>query len=378
MSLPSLPIYSAVTETLFYLVRVAMGNEAPKPINKAVDWNTLLEYANRQGVAAITFDAIERLFDAGVFDFNNITEGGLLHANWYGSVTMQEHMYKLHESAIAKLNSFYAKHSIDMMVLKGYGLSLNYPQPSHRPCGDIDIWLRGKQKGADELLASKMGIIPHKSSHHTLFEVEGCEVENHITILEHDTHKSNIRIDRFLTKLANESDEVINMNGKRLLLPTAEFNSYFILRHNAIHFIVDGITIRHLLDWATFVARYSMDINWDALNKFAEENNMDKFLNCMNAICIDFLGFKTESFPVRNRNEALEKRILNDILHSEFDEEIPDRHRHFAKYCYVKTKRLWANRWKSKITNTDSFLSEFICYAKNRIKEDLTYRRGNV
>ena len=161
------------------------------------------------------------------------------------------------------------------------------------------------------------------------------------------------------------------MDGMRLLLPTAEFNSYFLLRHNAIHFTVDGITIRHLLDWATFVMRYNKDINWEALYEFAEVTKMDKFLCCMNAICIDDLGFKPDLFPARNRDEVLKKRILNDILHSEFDEEIPDRHSHFLKYCYVKTKRLWANRWKSRITNTDSFLSELICYASNRLKEDL-------
>lgn len=44
-----------------------------------------------------------------------------------------------------------------MMVLKGYGLSLNYLKPSHRPCGDIDIWLFGKQKEADDARGTSQG-----------------------------------------------------------------------------------------------------------------------------------------------------------------------------------------------------------------------------
>lgn len=365
---------SLVAETLFYLVRVAIGNDASKPIDKPLDWNILLKNATRQGVAAITFDAIESLYNAGAFNFGKIVDGNLLQANWYGAVMMQEQVYKQHESTITKLSSFYANYGIDMMVLKGYGLSLNYPRPNHRPCGDIDIWLRGKQTEADEILKNAKGIIPHKSSHHTIFEVEGCEVENHITILEYDTHKSNIPMDKYLTKLANEKAETIYVQGKRVLLPTPDFNAHFLLRHNAIHFTVEGITIRHLLDWATFVKQYSDEIDWNELYEFAKKNDMDVFLSCLNAICIDYLGYDSQLFPIRKKYAKLEKRIVNDVLSSEFNDVIPDRHRQFVKYCYVKTKRLWANRWKSRITNSDSFVSELFHYAKNRVKETIIYK----
>lgn len=358
-------------DTLLYLIRLSLGTDQPKPIGDNVDWNAVMELANKQGVGAIAFDAIEELNDTGLLDFQLFEGGKKLRVEWIGSVIIQEQIYKAHENVIAKLASFYSKHEIDMMILKGYGLSLNYPRPNHRPCGDIDIWLRGKQQEADLLLAKYWGIQPQKSSHHTIFEIDGCEVENHITILERDTHRSNIPIDEVLTKLANEKAEIVEIKGKRLLLPSAEFNSLFLLRHSAIHFFVEGIVIRHLLDWATFIVRYSEEIDWDSLYRYSTENNFDRFLSCINAICVDYLGFNPKQFPVKNKNEELEGRVIGDILNKEFDEKIPDRHKHFFKYCFVKTKRLWANRWKSQITNTDSFVSAFLGYAKNRIKEDL-------
>lgn len=45
-----------------------------------------------------------------------------------------------------------------MVLLKGYCLSLNYPKPNHRPCGDIDIYLCGDGDKADDLLLSERGI----------------------------------------------------------------------------------------------------------------------------------------------------------------------------------------------------------------------------
>lgn len=348
-----------------------MGTDQPKPIDNNVDWRAVMELANVQGVGAIVFDAIEKLKDKSLIDFQLIDGGNLLRLEWIGTVIMQEQNYKTHLDTILKLAAFYSEHGIDMMILKGYGLSLNYPCPNHRPCGDIDIWLRGKQQEADILLAEYMGIQPQKSSHHTIFEIDGCKVENHITVLEHDTHLSNIPVDAVLTKLVNEKEEIVEIKGMRLLLPSVEFNSLFLLRHSAIHFFVEGIVIRHLLDWATFIVRYSEEIDWDVLYKSAKKNNMDKYLSCLNAICVDYLGFNPEQFPIRKKNEELKIRVIEDILNKEFDEEIPDRHKHFLKYCFVKTKRLWANRWKSQITNTDSFVSAFLGYAKNRIKENL-------
>lgn len=61
-----------------------------------------------------------------------------------------------------------------MMVLKGYGLSKNYPVPNHRPCGDMDIYLFGDQEKADKLIAEELGIkIDNSHHHHTVFQFQG-------------------------------------------------------------------------------------------------------------------------------------------------------------------------------------------------------------
>ena len=363
-------VLSASQKTVLELVRIAMGkrNEKEELSFDNVNWTEVYSIACSQGVAAITCDALNILYDQGRDTIHMPKDLRML---WIGVMMQHESLYECHKDVITDLLSLFSKHGIDTMVLKGYGLSLNYPKPNHRPCGDIDIWLRGKQKEADSILKKERGIDTHKSSHHTIFEIDGCEIENHITILEHDTHRSNIKIDKYLTELSLLGEERIELNGKSLLLPSDSMNSLFLLRHMSIHFCVDGITIRHLLDWATFVERHSVD--WNALLQFAAQTNSLVFLNSINTICRDLLGYCEDLFPVNHQDNTVASRIIRDIFSPEFSDDIPSLDSNLVKYGVVKSKRLWHNRWKSKITNTDSFISQILCYSINRIKESVLH-----
>lgn len=63
-------------------------------------------------------------------------------------------------------------------LLKGLGLSIYYPRPEHRECGDIDLWLDNCDKG--NRLIEELGIkINYDSEKHAVFHYKGVMVENH-------------------------------------------------------------------------------------------------------------------------------------------------------------------------------------------------------
>lgn len=107
---------------------------------------------------------------------------------WIGE-TLQgyEYRYELYLRTIAELAGFYNNHGYKMMVLKGYACSLDWPTPEHRPCGDIDIWLFGKQKEADAILEKEKGVEIDSSRHHhhTVFYWCDFMVENHYHFFDH-------------------------------------------------------------------------------------------------------------------------------------------------------------------------------------------------
>ena len=141
---------SGNSRALLSLVKYGIGHQG-SPI-KEYDWASIKVLADVQGLTAIVMDGIERLPD-------QLRPPKTLTLQWIGEVLQSyERRYPDYEKAIGELAGFYRTQEIKLMILKGYGLSLNYPKPNHRPCGDIDTWFFGKQQEADVLLTKELGI----------------------------------------------------------------------------------------------------------------------------------------------------------------------------------------------------------------------------
>ena len=168
-------------ETYLSLIKLGIGHEAEVPA--VVDWKAVRNLASGQGLAAIVLDGVKVLMEKGSSALASMDID--FKFDWMAeSVVVYEQRYKEYRKTIASLAKFYAEHGFKMMVLKGYGLSLNYPIPKHRPCGDIDIWQFGQYKEADEALSQELGIeIDNGHHHHTVFGYKGYAVENHYVII---------------------------------------------------------------------------------------------------------------------------------------------------------------------------------------------------
>ena len=75
---------------------------------------------------------------------------------WGGSRVWTTILYI--KKAVVDLGNYYHNHGYQMLLLKGLACGVNWPKPEHRPYGDIDIYLFGKQKEADVVLARELGI----------------------------------------------------------------------------------------------------------------------------------------------------------------------------------------------------------------------------
>ena len=149
-------------ESFLSLVRMGIGHSGALP--NVLDWQAIKNLADKQGLTAVVVDEIEQLPDTK-------RPPKELLLQWIGEVFQSyENRYKLYLRAIAELAGWYNAHGYKMMVLKGYACGFDWTKPEHRPCGDIDIWLFGKQKEADSILAEDLGInIDSSEHHHTVF-----------------------------------------------------------------------------------------------------------------------------------------------------------------------------------------------------------------
>lgn len=340
---------------LFAALRTALwGTELPVGEFAALSaeaWKNLYKTAAEQGVLALVYDAIKGLPA-------DVQPPRGLRLQWAVNVEQIEQRYAKQGRAIADLAAFYAEHDLTMMLLKGYGLSRNYPIPNHRPCGDADIWLYGHQEEADEWLRMERGVqIDEEKHHHTVFTFEGVMVENHYDFLNVHSHRSNRTIEARLQELAAQDNEPLRVGESVVNLPSADFNVLFLLRHAAAHFAAAEIGLRHVVDWTLFVDRYCEKVDWNALEAFAQQLNMHRFLHALNAIAVDALGLNQAKLPSFERDAALERRVLQEILQAEFAEQMPKRGA--VKILSFKFRRWWANRWKHRMVYSEGLFTTF-------------------
>lgn len=316
-----------------------------------VDWQAIKALANKQGLAAIIVDGIERLP-------NTKRPPKELLLKWIGEVFQSyENRYKLYQEVIAELAGWCNTHGYKMMVLKGYACSLNWPKPEHRPCGDIDIWLFGKQKEADALLSKEKGIkVDTSHHHHTVFDWGGFAVENHYDFVNVYAHKSSAELEKIFKSLGGDDGYYVEVMGEKVYQPSPNLHALFLIRHMASHFAAAEITMRQVLDWAFYVEKHTKEVDWAWLVGLLEKYHMKDFFNLINAICVEDLGFAAGLFPSVQFLPSTKERVLDDILDPAFTAAEP---KGFLPRMIYKYKRWQGNAWKQEMCYAESRWSGF-------------------
>lgn len=343
---------SEITESFLSLIRLGIGHyNSAIPID--VDWLEIQSLAEKQGLYAIALDGIERLPQTSRPNQELLLE-------WIGEVLQgYEYRYEQYGKAISELAGFYNSRGYRMMVLKGYACSLDWPNPKHRPCGDIDIWQFGDYKKADEALRHAQGsgfIIDRSHHHHTVFNWGEFTVENHYDFVNVHARRSSAEMEKVFKDLGEDDSHSIELYGHKVYLPSPNLHALFLLKHNVSHFVGSNITLRQVLDWAFFVEKHTKEIDWNWLNGMIEKFHMKEFVNCLNAICVEELGFEASIFHGVQFNPVVKDRILSDILDPVFDTEEPTRLIPRTIYRY---RRWRGNGWKHKLCFSESRWESF-------------------
>lgn len=371
---------------LLTLIRSSFYSYPQVNLSLTLDLDELMKTASLQAVPILVIDALHKYFE--VYPSHRPFAKDMFadkarRLQWVGQVMAYERMYAKHERAMADLARLYATRGLRMMVLKGYGLSLDWPTSNHRIVGDLDIYISSDKptdKGnmppwqeADAVVSEQCGIkIDDGHEHHTVFCFKGVTVENHYDFINTKAHWDAQKIEAHLKLLAAKNSKKIEVEGAIIYLPSADFNAIFLMRHMGQHFAGEHLNLRQMLDWGFFVKAHSHEVDWDATILFLKEIGLYQFFNHINAICTDSLGFAEDIFPRIERNNYWEQRILKDILHPEFEEKKPIGGL-FANLRF-KTKRWWRNRWKHQLVYNDSLTMTFATLAWSHLKRFKTIK----
>lgn len=348
-----------MNESFLQLVRLGIGHSAESQPT-AVNWSEIKTLAEKHGLSAVVLDGIEKASQDCQIPLN-------LKLQWIGEVLQEyEGRYKAYEKTIGEMAEFYNRHGFKMMILKGYACSLDWPKPEHRPCGDIDIWQFGKQNEADAALVSSFFAeqsgraerkfhdptfkIDKSHHHHTVFYWDDFMVENHYDFINIHRHYSHRGLEQIFKELGQDDSYYVEVKGEKVYLPSPNLHALFLVRHALNHFASIGINLRQVLDWAFFVEKHTNEIDWKWLTGMLEMFHMMDFYNCLNAICVDDLGFEASIFHGVQFNPDMKGKVLADILSPEYEVEAGVKN---------MLQRWKANRWKHQLCYKENVWAAF-------------------
>lgn len=338
-------------EFFLSLIKLGIGTAKVAPMPKQIDWDMIEDLAARQGLSAVLIDGIEKLLED-----NRPPKEVLLQ--WIGEVLQgYEYRYELYRRAIAEMAGFYNQHGYKMMVLKGYACSIDWPKPEHRPCGDIDIWLFGRQREADAIIAREKGYkIDNSHHHHSVFRWRDFSVENHYDFINVHHHKSHVALEKTLKELAKDDSHFVELYGETVYLPSPNLHALFLIKHAALHFVGTELTFRQLLDWAFFMQKHGKDVDWNWLLGVLDENGLLPFFQIINAICVEDLGFDHAIIPTVSFNPMQKERVLEDVFSYTYRDDASSNV--FLRQFY-RFRRWKSSEWKHELCYKESMWSAF-------------------
>lgn len=346
-------------EVLLKLVRLTMGWEMDFSLPKDVVWQEVLTLAQEQGVSAIVIDGYEILNKNNPNLMGGLTssenKGLLLDA--IGQTHVIESTYQQHLEALKEVGKIMGEAGIPFILMKGFACGQYYPNPRHRACGDIDIYLGDQyDKSNEAFTAAGIGVDPYYYRHSASF-VKGVMVENHRVLCDlrgpkHQTRALECQLEDEANGSIREGEDVVvdNVSIEGAKFPIADFNALFLPWHVSAHFLIERVTVRHLLDWALFLTHEGKSIN---VEKFRDAKKMytygySKMVDILTNLSLRYLNMPTAGIPkeIIDDAEGFDNNLADKVFNYMFEGELKERDSRLWKERLNNVKRIWQERWK--------------------------------
>lgn len=297
-------------DTLYFfrLVRSGAGLGAA-PVSDTADtavtpgsWERIYRMAADHGLSAVVWDGICRLPAAQQPPRET-------RIRWALSAEKLEERYRHQQQTASKLAARFSEEGLRMLLLKGLGLSRDYPLPEHRECGDIDIYLYGQSDKGDRVLHEIGAHLYFDVPKHSEYVWDGVLIKNHRTILNVRRNRTERELNAVLVRLLEK--EGTHGLAPGIQAPRATFNAIFLIRHAAVHFQKEGIVLRHLCDWACFLTRHWDEIDHALFRTAMEDYRMDRFADLMTAAAVEYLGAEV---PGPECEAGMLGRFMEEVL----------------------------------------------------------------
>lgn len=282
-----------------------------------VDWKSILRIAIDQTVQIIVADGIETLPKELWPPKETILKLMMIRVK-------TEQMHKLLNTTLNQITEALNERNIPSVILKGQGVAQNYPRPTSRMCGDIDLYVgEDNYDQACNIIANldtrqRAGT---ECDHHMHLQVNGVEVEVHRYADFMPGKRMNRSIQDWTTESIGKQSvwnelPIWNNEDTRITLAPRTFDAFFILHHAVRHMITGGVGFRQICDWTMFLHKHHAQIDTIMLREKLEHFRMTSVWQEFGLLATNILGLPAEELPLApsSMNSSKTEKILRHIF----------------------------------------------------------------
>ena len=294
-------------ESFINLIRLGIDANMVEQFSVA-DWHSLQIMAEKHGLMPIIVDGIDKVSGQD-------RPPKQLLLNWIGEEMKEESRYVVQQKWASELAQWFHEHNIRTYVLKGAVVAECYPKQEHRVSSDFDCFLLPENviidsvwKTGNEIVQAKGFAVKTDYYKNSTFLLPDLTVENHRFLTPFRGNKKLRVLEIMLQGQLKEDKGNNRFDGTWLCRPPVMVTALFLIEHAYSHFLHEGLTWRHVLDWMMFKRKHGKEIDWSTLNAGIDEFGFRRFYDSYEKLGQYLLGEVDEDELTAN-----DKRMLADV-----------------------------------------------------------------
>lgn len=301
----------ATSNTFMALIAASLSGEIPE-VPGDVDWPGIIRLASNQTVLGLLCDSISRLSPEYQPEPEVMQK---LRAMRIGNIRT----HAVLNTKLSETLELFRSYGLHPVLLKGQGLAANYPDPTARQCGDLDIYVGGRDyEKACAVAVAKFGANANDSESikHYHLKSAGVDIEIHRIAESLPGFLADRRYQVWTRRHLQESElRRVNIEGIEVDVPPVAFDAVYILNHTWHHFVNGGIGLRQVCDWVRYLHCFHDSIDHEILENDLRQFGLLKVWKIFAYIAVNDLKLPACECPLYEEGYSrLAAKVLDRIL----------------------------------------------------------------
>ena len=306
---------------LFEIIQIAIGTcDRLTHIPSADEWASLYAEAIKQSVVGVALDGIQKLPREQWPPRDLILE-------WIGVGEQIKNQNRIANKRTVEVSELFTKAGFCHCILKGQGNARMYPNPYSRMSGDIDIWVcpitildnpneKIIRKAVNELVKKDFPDADEQDEHIEFPVFNDVPVEVHYkpgSLVSH--RRDKLFANYYFGQIKEQMNNPVGLPQcvGTINVPTPEFNVVFQMMHMINHFLIEGIGLRHFVDYFYALCDYRGQHDKNNVGALFRKFGLTRFAQGVMWIEQECLGVE-KNLLIEEPDERAGRMIMKEML----------------------------------------------------------------